>query len=52
MTIPINAMISRNQTENIIVNFENFENFVSKPVLQIGTHRVGGKYHCPILIMS
>lgn len=49
MTIPINAMISRNQTENIVVNFENF---VSKPVLQIGTHRVGGKYHCPILIMS
>jgi hypothetical protein len=49
MTIPINAIISRNQTENIIVNFENF---VSKPVLQIGTYRAGGKYHCPILIMS
>jgi hypothetical protein len=49
MTIPINAMISRSQTENIIVNFENF---VSKPVLQIGTYHTGGKYHCPILIMS
>ena len=49
MTIPINAMISRSQTENIIVNFENF---VSKLVLQIGTYYTGGKYHCPILIMS
>jgi hypothetical protein len=33
MTITINAMISRNQTQNVIVNFENF---LSEPVLQIG----------------
>ena len=49
MTIPINAMISRSQTENFIIDFEKY---VSKPVLQIGTYHTGGKYHCPILIMS
>jgi hypothetical protein len=49
MTISMNATISTNQTGNTIVNFENF---VSKPVLQIGTYHTGGKYHCPILIMS
>jgi hypothetical protein len=33
MSITINPRISRNQTQNVIVNFENF---VSEPVLQIG----------------
>jgi hypothetical protein len=38
MIIAVNAIISMNQTENVIVNFENF---VSKPVLQIGTRMCG-----------
>jgi hypothetical protein len=49
MTIPINAMISRSQTENFIIDCEKY---VSKPVLQIRTYHTSGKYHCPILIMS